>query len=34
VHREYWDIFGWLAQLGVSLPPQVHWLLMDWSEQQ
>jgi steroid delta-isomerase-like uncharacterized protein len=33
VHREYWDIFGWLAQLGVSLPPQVHWLLMDWSEQ-
>jgi steroid delta-isomerase-like uncharacterized protein len=34
VHRDYWDLFGWLAQLGLSLPPQVHWLLMDWSDQQ
>jgi steroid delta-isomerase-like uncharacterized protein len=34
VHRDYWDLYGWLAQLGLSLPPQVHWLMTDWSEQQ
>lgn len=33
VHREYWDLFGWLAQLGLTLPPQVHWVMTDWSEE-
>jgi steroid delta-isomerase-like uncharacterized protein len=33
VHRDYWDIFGWLAQLGISLPPQVHWVMTEWSEE-
>jgi steroid delta-isomerase-like uncharacterized protein len=33
VHRDYWDLLGWLAQLGVSLPPQVHWVLTDWAEE-
>jgi steroid delta-isomerase-like uncharacterized protein len=32
-HRDYWDLCGWLAQLGVSPPPQVDWVLADWSEE-
>jgi len=32
IHRDYWDLAGWLSQLGLSLPPQVHWVMTEWSE--
>jgi len=34
VHRDYWDLSGWLAQLGIAPPPQVGWVRADWSEEQ
>jgi steroid delta-isomerase-like uncharacterized protein len=33
VHRDYWDLSGWLAQLGHPSPPQVDWVRAEWSEE-
>lgn len=34
VHRDFWDLGGWLSQLGIALPPQVDWVRAYWSEEE
>jgi len=34
VHRDFWDLGGWLAQLGIAQPPQVDWVRANWSEEE
>jgi steroid delta-isomerase-like uncharacterized protein len=33
VHRDFWDLGGWLAQLGIALPPQVDWVRANWADE-